>query len=469
MHATPLRSITVSATTAQFLEDVRLELDRLLALGQFPPEVQSELARSFLPDRISDTLNIESFRVNPRLTRAVLEGLTIAETDKYTEREIINVNEANALVEEEARSGSPLTPLLLLEVHRRLTETLQADAGVYRTSQVTITGAKQQPGDWHDVPDLVREVCEHVNDGHTDPIVTAAWAHARIAAIHPFTDGNGRVARLIQDFVLCQNHLLAVGVPISRRDDYYDALQLADQNDFDSMITLIASAEIAALDKARRIASAPNQRRERIQKIVRAARQTVRQTEYNQYEVWRRRMEALVDEFVRWLDDLNSESNDFQFRYRTYDMKSFDRWCEIRDRGWAVGTWLLLIDVVVRAKSQYKFLLYAKRHHLDWTVDSSHKLRDQVGIFLDASSDQSEPFSLSRYSDPYIALRELVYDGSQLLVFRDPRGAPYTGLPEGVTVQGEHQLWDCTDDLEIGDVIEEFLEQVLTKLGLIDL
>lgn len=67
------------------LTDVDKEIAKFKDLGEFPPEVVAEIQRAFLPERISDTLNIEGVRVNPRVTRAILEGLGLSESDRYTE------------------------------------------------------------------------------------------------------------------------------------------------------------------------------------------------------------------------------------------------------------------------------------------------------------------------------------------------------------------------------------------------
>jgi Fic family protein len=464
----PLAATVLDGAAEQLVDEVRDELARFKTLGEFPTEVQEELARNFLPDRISDTLNIEGIRVSPRLTRSVLEGLVVAESDKYTEQEILNVSDANALIEHDAHDGYPLTTELIREVHRRLMQELMPEAGSYRQRDVSITGAKQQPPVWSDVPDLVREVCKQVEGSKVDPLIVAVWAHGVLTRIHPFMDGNGRTGRMIQDFLLCSGTFLPVGVPIARRQEYYDALESADLGDFSPLVSIIAGAELSALDKARRIAQAPEQRRERVLRLVRKASQTVRQTEYNQYDVWRRRVEGLTDEFVRWMDDLNSQSEDFRFRYRRYAIPSFEKWCELRNRGWANGTWLLLIDVSVRGKVVHKFLFYCKRHRLNWTTDITDRLRDEVGVFLDAAVNERERFETMRYSDSYISLREVVFDRGQLVVYEENRFPIGADLPEGVSVGSESTLWDSKIDVTGSDIVERFLEDVLLKLGLID-
>ncbi|MFF4220016.1 Fic family protein [Streptomyces nondiastaticus] len=463
-----LNDIALDSSASQLEEEVQGEVESLRSLGEFSPEVQSELARSFLPDRISDTLNIEGVRVNARLTRAVLDGLAVSESDRYSEQEILNVNDSNALIESEAKSNSPLSIDLIKEVHRRIEKNLIQTAGSFRQSDVAITGAKYRPPSWADVPDLIREMCSQYSLGQNTELVRAAWLHATIAKIHPFMDGNGRTARMLQDFSLLRSGLLPIGIPISRRGEYYDALEVADEGSFGPLVSIMASAELAALDKARRIAQAPQERREKIRRLVKAAGKTTRQTEYNLYEVWRRRLEGFITELIKWLDELNEESTDFQFRYRAYEAKSFEKWKEIRDRGWAHGTWNLTIDVVVRGKAICKFLFYSKRHQLNWTTDPDNNLRDEVGLFISSVSDSDERFSFGQFSDPYISLREVLPCRDGILVYRDPDVTLENEETPGVTVESENSLWEGEAALSPGDVIEEFIQQVLVKLGLID-
>ncbi len=59
-----------------------------------------------------------------------------------------------------------------------------------------------QPPGYREVPALVEELCAWA-DQTTDPVpVAAALLHARLAGIHPFSDGNGRVARVLSSAVM---------------------------------------------------------------------------------------------------------------------------------------------------------------------------------------------------------------------------------------------------------------------------
>lgn len=459
--------LALEAATQQVLDDVSAEAAKLAGLGEFSPEIQEELSRSFLPDRISDTLNIEGVRVNPRLTRAVLDGLAISDSDRYTTQEILNVSDANDLIESDARAGYPLSVQLVRELHRRIEDHLIPTAGSFRQENVEITGASHRPPAWTDVPDLVREVCDEYESSAIDPLVRAVWLHATIAKIHPFVDGNGRTARMLQDFALLSARLLPVGVPMSRRSEYYDALEASDSGDFNQVVSLIANAELVALDKARRIAEAPKQRRSRIEQLVKAANATTKRTEYNQYEIWRRKVAGFVSELAKWIDELNDASDSFRFRFQTYDVPSYEKWSEIRRKGWATGTWLFRLDAIVGGRMLARFLFYAKRHQLGWVTDPNDDLRKCVGIFLDSVDDPTESFGLGRYEDRYISLRELIVDAPRLLSYHDPTVSP-CDLPSGVEVIVERRAWEPTPVQTFADVIEKLIKEILVKLGLID-
>jgi len=462
-------SIVSNSNIGGLLIELDTELAGFRALGEFPTEVHEEIQRAFLPERISDTLNIEGIRVNPRITRAILEGLTIAESDQYNEREIVNVISANELIEAEARERMPLTLQLIKELHRRVEHGLIDTAGSFRQKDVKITGAVEQPPSWADVPDLVAETCDRFcGMSNVHPLVRAAWLHATITRIHPFEDGNGRTGRLLQDFALLSEGLLPVGVPASRRQQYYDALEAADRGEWQTLIEVIANSELSALDRARRIAEAPTKRRERVKQLLKAAGQTTKQRDYNRYEVWRRRVEGVRDEFARWAEELNADPEGLNIRVHSYDPVSFEKWKDIRARRNVAGTWLLSLRFFVGRSPLYSFLFYARRHEANF-VNGDRVLEDgQVGVFLTGAQEPNSKYVFGKYADPYITLREILFDGNEMLVFNEEEqslGTPT--LADGIQATFATDRWNLADGLVLPDVVEKFYEDALTKLGLI--
>ena len=76
---------------------------------------------------------------------------------------------------------------------------------------------------------LIRMHAEHTEAG-VRPEVEAAWLHHRFAQIHPFEDGNGRVARALATLVFLQHDFLPLVVrDAEHRDPYIDALEAAER------------------------------------------------------------------------------------------------------------------------------------------------------------------------------------------------------------------------------------------------
>ena len=81
------------------------------------------------------------------------------------------------------------------------------------------------------------------------PLVLAGIFHHKFVEIHPFDDGNGRMARLLMNLILMQNHFPPAIIKSEDRNDYYLALSMADTGDMEPLInymgeTLIHSMEI---------------------------------------------------------------------------------------------------------------------------------------------------------------------------------------------------------------------------------
>jgi Fic family protein len=82
-----------------------------------------------------------------------------------------------------------------------------------------------------------------------------ALAHHWFLAIHPFDDGNGRVARLALNYVLMKRNLVPIIIPSGEKKTYLMNLRQADAGLFDSLADYIAVRMIAALEEAVGIAA----------------------------------------------------------------------------------------------------------------------------------------------------------------------------------------------------------------------
>jgi fido (protein-threonine AMPylation protein) len=74
------------------------------------------------------------------------------------------------------------------------------------------------------VPGTLRKAFEFIAAAPT-PYAKAALAMFVVAEVHPFTDGNGRTARLAMNMVLSEAHLTRIIIPTAFREDYMTALK----------------------------------------------------------------------------------------------------------------------------------------------------------------------------------------------------------------------------------------------------
>lgn len=131
-----------------------------------------------------------------------------------------------------------LKPSSILSLNRIALTKLSKFAGVFRPSDIKISGSKHQPVAAEQVPRLVEEFCEYVNDNwrQKSAVHLSAYALWRLNWIHPFVDGNGRTSRIVSYIILCAK--LGYRLPGTKtipeqialnKTPYYKALEAADK------------------------------------------------------------------------------------------------------------------------------------------------------------------------------------------------------------------------------------------------
>lgn len=99
------------------------------------------------------------------------------------------------------------------------------------------------------------------------PEVISAWLHHRFVQIHPFQDGNGRVARAISSLVFIQAGWFPLMVDRDQRSEYLDALEAADQGNISILVRMFATAQRKAFVNALGIAHNVRRASERLEQM----------------------------------------------------------------------------------------------------------------------------------------------------------------------------------------------------------
>ena len=103
-----------------------------------------------------------------------------------------------------------------------------------------------------EVPIQMQELMEWYRDEQTalHPVTLAAMFHYKFVCIHPFDDGNGRVSRLLMNYVLLAHKLPPVVIKSSDKQNYLHALHLADTGQYEAFIRYIAAQVVSSLEMA---------------------------------------------------------------------------------------------------------------------------------------------------------------------------------------------------------------------------
>lgn len=140
---------------------------------------------------------------------------------------------------------------LVRQLHQLVVQETEKEwAGRYRNGAVIIGGAKHIPPDALDVPRQMAGMMQWLkkNERKMHTIELSAILHHKLAAIHPFFDGNGRTARLVMNVLLMRKGFPLAIILKNDRKKYYDVLQKADDGDLAPLTLFIVQAVERTLD-----------------------------------------------------------------------------------------------------------------------------------------------------------------------------------------------------------------------------
>ena len=102
---------------------------------------------------------------------------------------------------------------------------LKEDLGIYRTVPVRIIGSNLKPPFPQDVQKEMKSLIKWYNKNKSlHPFELACIFHIKFEKIHPFRDGNGRVGRLLMNFILLKEKYPLLDIKADKRLQYYKTL-----------------------------------------------------------------------------------------------------------------------------------------------------------------------------------------------------------------------------------------------------
>ena len=176
-----------------------------------------------------DSTNIEGNTLTLQETSQLLfEGISPRSSLREI-NEVTNHKEAFDYILNEKKDISKELILTLhnLVVKNTLKKELNNQIGKYRNLQVYIRGVEWMPSKPKDVPKEMQSLFLWYtkNKKKLHPLILAVYFHSAFETIHPFVDGNGRVGRLLMNFILHKNKYPMINIPNKIKYKYYKSLE----------------------------------------------------------------------------------------------------------------------------------------------------------------------------------------------------------------------------------------------------
>ncbi len=246
--------------TLKRVEQLKTQLDRL---RPFDGEAEARIMQKFRLDWNYHSNNIEGNSLTYGETKAlILFGVTAQGKPLRDHFEITGHNEAINWVLDLVKGDAELTEVFIRQLHTLiLKESSYRDAetpdgkptrrkievGKYKTQPnhvITSTGETFYFATPEETPakmlELITWFREEKQKSDVNPILLSALFHYKFIRIHPFDDGNGRVARILMNFILMQFGYPPVIIKTEDKENYYAALTLADSDQMEPFIDYIA-------------------------------------------------------------------------------------------------------------------------------------------------------------------------------------------------------------------------------------
>ena len=343
------RDVSLNLVTLELIDDANALAQQVNERRPLPPDVIENLQKELLGERVYNSNAIEGNTLTLRETKSVLETGGIVDVGRKREAaEAVNLGKAIVEVQEMIQDPESWSDIhRLTAVHRTLlTDVKDHAAGRIRSERVMIAGAKHQPPNPAKVDVLLEQFFSRLREAtDTEPIRLASWVHWAIARIHPFEDGNGRIARLWQDLVLFGHKLTAAVIRQQDRNEYYASLTSADDGDLNPLTQLVARSLSRTLQIYVNAQREVDELKGWAASIVGETAARVDEKRKLDYLRWARQMDQIRDAFEQCATQVtNASDGTVEVQVKAFDVVDQPTWETLRSGGNASRTWYFWVN-----------------------------------------------------------------------------------------------------------------------------
>lgn len=184
-----------------------------------------EISEEFLVNLVQSALAFDNPSLKKEDVVKVLNGEVVGvNPDKV--RKIINQKNAFLKVLQMAKEKVELDENTLKDLHQILCDGEAEVGGLYRRVNISVKGSNHTPCSYEKVYDRMAKYFVFMQEGPKGDLWEyISYLHLQLAKIHPFLDGNGRLARLVLNYELMKNGFMPVIITSDERDKYFSALE----------------------------------------------------------------------------------------------------------------------------------------------------------------------------------------------------------------------------------------------------
>ncbi|NQU78133.1 Fic family protein [Candidatus Woesearchaeota archaeon] len=207
-------------------------------LDAMPLSAREKYLDYFMIKFTYDTNRIEGSTITLKETAKILEQGITPENKPISD--VKEIESHRNVFRDMINHEKDISMLTILKWHRMLLKDTNPDvAGKIRRHQVKVAGSKAEFPIPAELNILLEEFIEwyRKNKKKLHPIELAVLTHLKFVSIHPFTDGNGRISRILMNFILHRHGYPMLNIKYSNRDSYYNALERAQVKDQEKIFT----------------------------------------------------------------------------------------------------------------------------------------------------------------------------------------------------------------------------------------
>ena len=183
----------------------------------------NNITNEFLINFISNSISFDTVLVSKEQVEAILDNKTEGLNEKVV-KVVNNYLDAFLYAMSLASNKQELTENVLKDLHEKVVKDFSV-GGLYRNVDISIKGSNHTPPSYLKVYDRMGKYFHQLSDESADLYYNIAFSHLQLMKIHPFLDGNGRLARIVLNYELVLNGLKPIYVEYDQRQKYFDMLE----------------------------------------------------------------------------------------------------------------------------------------------------------------------------------------------------------------------------------------------------